>query len=68
MKPKMAQSISAATCSNPECGCVHINLWRDGKIFAQAVPATLETAEALAKNILEAAAEMRARKGKPHVH
>lgn len=67
MKPKMAQHINVSTCDDPECGCVHVNLWRDGKIFAQAVPAALETAEALAKKILEAAAELRARKGKLHV-
>lgn len=68
MKPKMAHKISAEICSNPNCGCVHIALWRDGKIFAEAVPVTLETADLLAKDILEAAAEIRARKGKPHVH
>lgn len=56
MKPKMAQKVSAGICNQPECGCVHIALWRDGKNFAQAVPATLEDAEALAKDILDLAA------------
>jgi hypothetical protein len=68
VKVKMAQHINVSTCDDPECRSVHICLWRNGKIFAEAVPVTLETAETLAKNILDVAAELRAGKGKPHVH
>ncbi|MGS1095828.1 hypothetical protein ACVCNR_14720 [Aquamicrobium terrae] len=36
MKPKMAQRISFYLCDH--CAAVHIAFWRNGKIFAEAIP------------------------------
>lgn len=65
-KVKMAQRISVSNCEC--CGGVHVELWRDGKIFAVAIPSTLETAVSLAADLNNAVDVMRLAEGKPHVH
>lgn len=52
MKPKMAQSIGFFLC--PDCASVHIGFWRDGKMFAEAIPNDITAvAEDLDRTILE---------------
>lgn len=36
MKPKMADSINIFMCKH--CSAVHIGMWRNGKMFAEAIP------------------------------
>jgi hypothetical protein len=65
-KAKMAHSISVSNCEC--CGQVHVELWRNGQMFAVAIPNDAATAERLAFDIQNAAAEARKHGGKPHVH
>lgn len=65
-QPVMAQAISVANCEC--CGGVHIQLFRNGKLFAVAIPHTVETVDRLMLDLVQAAAIMRKAGGKPHVH
>ena len=40
MKPKKAQSIQFFLCDT--CAAVHIGLWRNGQMFAEAIPADID--------------------------
>lgn len=62
----MAHRISVANCDC--CGGLHVELWRDGKVFAVAIPSTVEIAESLAADLDKAVKVMREAEGKPHVH
>lgn len=55
MKVKMAQSINVFMCEH--CAAVHIGLYRNGKMFAEAIPLD---ASAFAKDLAEAIAESEA--------
>jgi hypothetical protein len=65
-KLTMAQRISVANCEC--CGGVHVELWRNGKLFAVAIPASVEAATALAADLQAAVKVMQDAGGKPHVH
>ena len=52
MKPKMAQSINFFLCEH--CASVHIGFWRNGRMFAEAIPDDIEgVAAALTETIAE---------------
>ena len=52
MKPKMAQQISFYLCDH--CAAVHIAFWRNGKVYAEAIPDDIgAVAEDLDKAIVE---------------
>lgn len=52
MKPKMAQRISFYLCDH--CAAVHIAFWRNGKVFAEAIPDDIgAVAEDLDETIVE---------------
>ncbi|MEO3386052.1 hypothetical protein [Mesorhizobium sp. CAU 1741] len=52
MKVKMAESINVFLCDH--CAAVHIGMWRNGKMFAEAIP---NDAEAVARDLLRTIAE-----------
>ena len=62
----MAHRISVFNCEF--CSSVHIALWRNGKMIAEAIPASVVTAELFRNDLDEAIAEQRRREGLPHVH
>ena len=52
MKPKLAQKISFYLCDH--CAAVHIAFYRNGKIFAEAIPEDISAvAEELDRAIVE---------------
>jgi len=53
-KPKMAQIISAYVCEH--CSSVHIGLFRNGRLFAEAIP---HDPQAFAADLAKAIAESR---------
>lgn len=57
--PKMAQKISIFLCEH--CAAVHIGMWRDGKMFAEAIPADIAT---LSLELQAAIVESNQRRGK----
>ncbi|MGX9145875.1 hypothetical protein [Mesorhizobium sp. 128a] len=58
MKVKMAQSIAIYLCEN--CASVHIGFYRNGQLFAEAIPNDIET---LASELAAQIAESKARQG-----
>lgn len=44
VKPKMAQSIGVFLCE--QCASVHIGFWRNGKMYAEAIPDNIEAVAA----------------------
>lgn len=57
MKPKIAQSINFFLCEH--CSAVHIGMWRNGRMFAEAIP---DDPDSVAAALIEAIAESRLRK------
>lgn len=51
MKTKMAQSISFFLCEH--CASVHIGLWRNGKMFAEAIPTDIDGVAADLNTVIE---------------
>ena len=66
MKVKFAQQINVSNCDC--CGAVHVELRRDGKIFAVAIPASVEEAADFARELQEAIVTARQFGSTPHVH
>lgn len=58
MKVKMAQSISIFLCEH--CASVHIGFYRNGHLFAEAIPSDIDT---LAQELAAQIAESKARQG-----
>lgn len=58
MKVKMVQSMSFFLCEN--CSAVHIGLWRNGQMFAEAIPMD---PDAVVAELQAAIAESKARQG-----
>jgi glutaredoxin len=56
----MAHTIQAFTC--PHCAAVHIGMFRNGKMFAEAIPVEIE---GFAKSLAEKIAESRERQAAP---
>jgi len=64
MAPKLAQSISFFLCEH--CHSVHIGLWRNGKMYAEAIPTDIDGVAAdLAATIEES---RRRQRGAPLAH
>ncbi|TGT72959.1 hypothetical protein EN802_13870 [bacterium M00.F.Ca.ET.159.01.1.1] len=58
MKAKMAQSIAIYLCEN--CASVYIGFYRNGQLFAEAIPNDIDT---LAQELAAQIAESKARQG-----
>lgn len=65
-KVTMAHRISVENCEC--CGGVHIQLWRNGQMFAVAIPSDAGIAEQLSTDLQGAVKVMRAAEGKSRVH
>lgn len=58
MKTKRAETLSFFLCEN--CSAVHIGMWRNGQMFAEAIP---YDADAVLADLQATIAESRARQG-----
>jgi hypothetical protein len=58
MKPRMAQTLQIYLCEH--CAAVHIGMFRNGKLFAEAIP---NDPDSVLRDLQEAIAESRARQG-----
>jgi hypothetical protein len=58
-QPTMAHSIDFFLCE--DCAAVHIGMWRNGRMFAEAIPLDIE---AVAAALAKAIADSRTRKQK----
>lgn len=65
-KVTLAQRIGVANCEC--CGGVHVELWRNGRVFAVAIPVTAEVAADFSAKLPAAVKVMQDAGGKPHVH
>lgn len=65
-KVQKAHGISVFNCEH--CSSVHIGLWRNGKMIAEAIPASVETAELFRNDLDAAITEQKRRESLPHVH